>query len=141
MFEKIKNNSDNRFSLVTNDEIQLAEKRMNILIPFELKEFYRNIGCGLMYSNVNANNRLIDPLTCADIRLREDFYEFDPDLELYESFEKDKMIFFEINEGVYALIEISNNKRNKIYFGDEVIANSLEEFLEKIGENPDYWTA
>lgn len=139
MFEKIKNNPNNLFTLIDKEDIQLAEKRMNIKIPTELKEFYENIGCGVLQSKDHSFNRLIDPLTCADIRMREDIYEFDPDLELYENFEEDKMIFFEINEGVYALIELSDDFRHKIYFCDEVIAYSLEEFLEKIVEACNYW--
>ena len=59
--------------------------------------------------------------------MREDAYECDPDLELYESFELDSLIFFEINEGVYASIGLQDGK---IYMTDEVIAES---YMEK------YW--
>ena len=75
-------------------------------------------------------------LRCADIRLREDIYECDPDLELYESSETDKILFFEVNEGVYISIGINDEK---IYFMNEIIAYDLSEFLFKISENPDYW--
>lgn len=138
MFEKVQNNPNNILNKVEEEKVLLAEERMGLLIPDELRKFYLQVGCGKIYSLDNSINRLMGPLSCADIRLREDVYEYDPDLEVYELYEDDKMIFFEINEGVYALIELSNNEHNKIYFADELIADSLEEFLEKI-EDSNYW--
>lgn len=99
-------------------------------------KLYTEIGYGFVINQEGAINRLIDPETCADIRFREDIYEFDPDLELYSNYEIDKLIFFEVNEGVYLQIGIEDNK---IYYLDEIIANSLEEFIKKISKNPDYW--
>ena len=86
------------------EEVEKVDKI--IKIPFELKNFYKKIGYGFFYQLNNSFNRLLDPFSFKQINLREDFYEFDPDLELYESdFYKDKNIFFEVNEGVYLLIE------------------------------------
>ena len=88
-----------------------------------------------MKNEVGAINRLIDPLGCSDIRMREDIYEYDPDLEMYETYEENSLIFFEVNEGAYMSIGLSDGK---IYFADKVIAESLLEFLQKIVD-PDYW--
>ncbi len=85
-----------------------------------------------------AINRIIPPLGCARIRLREGIYEADTDLEMYERYEKEFLIFFEINEGVYASIRLDDEEKGEIYFAGEKIANSLEEFLVKI-EDSDYW--
>ena len=115
-------------------EITEAEKRMGITIPCDLKKFYQEIGYGFVKNEVGAINRLIDPLGCADIRMREDIYEYDPDLEMYETYEENSLIFFEVNEGVYMSIGLSDGK---IYFADKVIAESLLEFLQKIVD-PDY---
>ena len=123
MFESIVNNK-NSFYKIKKEEIIKAEERMKIKIPLELKKFYEQVGIGFIYSKEKAINRIIAPEECADIRLREDVYEYDPDLELYEEFEEAAMIFFEINEGVYASIELNNNETNKIFFADKVIANS-----------------
>ena len=109
---------------------------MNIQIPNDLKKFYMEVGYGFVKCEPGVINRLIGPLGCSDIRLREDFYEYDPDLEMYESFEEDKMIFFEVNEGVYMSIGTNDGK---IYFTDKLVAESLVDFLEKIVD-PDYWT-
>lgn len=118
------------------ESIKHAEERVGFEFPKELVSFYIEVGYGFVNNKQGAINRLIDPETCADIRLREDVYEFDPDLELYSSFEDDKMIFFEVNEGVYISIGIHDNQ---IYYLNHIIANGLLEFIEKISENPDYW--
>ena len=113
-----------------------AEQRMGFSFPKSLRTVYQKYGYGFVTNTEGAINRLMDPLTCADIRLREDSYECDPDLEVYESSETDKILFFEVNEGVYISIGINDEK---IYFMNEIIAYDLSEFLFKISENPDYW--
>lgn len=120
---------------VEQNEIIEAEKRMGITIPCDLRKFYQEVGYGFVKNEMGAINRLIDPLGCADIRMREDIYEYDPDLEMYETYEENSLIFFEVNEGVYMSIGLSDGR---IYFADKVIAESLLEFLQKIA-NPDYW--
>lgn len=120
---------------VEENEIMVAEKRMGITFPDDLRKFYKEVGYGFVNNELGAINRLIDPLGCADIRLREDVYECDPDLEMYESFEEDSLIFFEINEGVYASIGLQDGK---VYMTDEVIALSLLDFLRNI-VNPYYF--
>ena len=120
---------------VKEKEIIEAERNMKIQFPYDLKKFYLEVGYGFVKNDAGAINRLIDPLGCADIRLRLDVYEYDPDLEMYETFEEDKLIFFEVNEGVYMSIGLTDGK---VYFTDKLIAESLTDFIEKI-VNPDYW--
>lgn len=133
MFEEIKNNC--KLYKLSFEDILNAEKRMKIKFPQDLLKFYTELGYGFVENSKHAINRLLDPGSCADIRLREGMYEFDPDLEMYLPYENKAIIFFEINEGMYASIGINDCK---IYFAAEIIANSLVEFLEKI-INPDYW--
>ncbi|MBR6536030.1 MAG: SMI1/KNR4 family protein [Lachnospiraceae bacterium] len=121
---------------VDYDDIRRAEQRMGICFPNDLKFLYSNMGYGFVINEEGAINRLIDPETCADIRLREDIYEFDPDLELYSISEENKLIFFEVNEGVYLSIGLDDER---IYYLNDMIANSLEEFIVSISNNPDYW--
>lgn len=120
---------------VEQNEIIEAEKRMGITIPYDLRKFYQEVGYGFVKNESGAINRLIDPLGCSDIRMREDMYEYDPDLEMYETYEENSLIFFEVNEGVYMSIGLNDGK---IYFADRVVAESLLDFLQKI-VNPDYW--
>jgi len=138
MFEKIVSNKSNSFYKIDKNEIYEAENRIHIKIPHELKCFYESVGVGFIGSQDGAINRLLSPNTCVDIRLREDIYEYDPDLEMYIEYEETAMIFFEINEGVYASIELTNNLQSRIFFANEIIANSLNEFLEKITDS-NYW--
>ena len=89
---------------LSENQILDAEKRMGIGFPRDLFDFYVEYGYGFVNNTKQAINRLMDPQSCADIRLREDIYEFDSDLEMYETYEDEAMLFFEINEGVYASI-------------------------------------
>lgn len=120
---------------LSENQVLDAEKRMGIRFPGDLFDFYLEYGYGFVINTKQAINRLMDPQSCADIRLREDIYEFDPDLEMYEIYEDETLLFFEINEGVYASIGMNDGK---IYFADQVIADSLSDFLKKIVD-PDYW--
>ncbi|WP_394581802.1 hypothetical protein [Cytobacillus firmus] len=77
--------------------------------------------------SANSINRVVGPGAVADIRLREGVFEFDPDLdEIFD--EKDKLIFFEVNEGVYISIDLQL-ANNPIFYFDTQIAESLEDFL------------
>lgn len=136
MFENIINNKKNSFYPITEEMVLEAEKRMGIKFPLELRKFYLDVGCGFIEKQLCEINRMIGPLGCSDIRLREDIYEYDPDLEMYEKYEKNSIIFFEINEGLYASIGIEDGK---IYYTNKVIADTLEEFLEKMAQDSDYW--
>lgn len=133
MFEKVKRIC--KLYPLSENKILDAERRMGIRFPNDLSYFYKEYGYGFVINEKGAINRLIGPGGCADIRLRVDAYEFDPDLEMYEIYEDKALIFFEIDEGLYASIGLDDGK---IYYADEVIADSLEEFLEKIVD-PDYW--
>jgi hypothetical protein len=111
-------------------------------IPIELKIFYEEIGYGFFFrKNSSFFNRLLDPFSFKQINLREDFYEFDPDLELYEKYYDDnKLIFFEVCEGVYLLIDKEDNDgKNAIYYFKDKIANSLFEFLIKFDNDERYY--
>ena len=93
MFEKAVKNM--QLFKVRETEIQKAEERMKVRFPDDLLYFYREYGCGFVNNEFHAVNRLMDPGSCALIRLREDYYECDPDLEMYEEAEETALIFFE----------------------------------------------
>lgn len=139
MFEQIVNEEKNDFYPVDEMQIIKAEEKMGEKFPYELRMFYKEVGYGFIASEENAVNRIIAPLGCARIRLREGVYEADPDLEMYERYEKEFLLFFEVNEGVYVSIRLGEAEKSEIYFAGEKIANSLEEFLVKIRDS-DYWT-
>ncbi|ASB87999.1 hypothetical protein S101395_01489 [Bacillus sonorensis] len=92
-FDFIKNSKHAFYALKENDLTE-AEGRLGFSFPNELREFYLEIGYGFIRSNNgSAINRLLDPHTIANITLREDIYEFDPDLDdIYE--DEDRLVFY-----------------------------------------------
>ncbi|MBO2535690.1 SMI1/KNR4 family protein [Rummeliibacillus suwonensis] len=125
---KFINKLENKTYKVDENDILKAEKRMNISFPDDLKQLYLEVGYGFIEGqSANAINRILGPGAVADIRLREGIFELDPDLdELYD--DKDKLIFFEVNEGVYISLDIQL-VNNPIFYFDIQIADSLEDFF------------
>ncbi|MGE7593544.1 SMI1/KNR4 family protein [Peribacillus frigoritolerans] len=137
-FDYIKNSNHKFFPLKEKDLIK-AEERLGFNFPPELREFYLEVGYGFFKgNNENSISRLMDPDTIADITLREGIYEYDPDLEgIYE--EADKLVFYEVNEGVYLTLDLNDTQRTSVYFFDNKIADSLESFIKKVDEDNEYF--
>ncbi len=118
----------------------IDETERVIKIPLELKIFYKSIGYGFLHCNQNqAFNRILDVGSFKNINLKEDYYEFDTHLEVYDFlYSNEKLLFFEVIEGNYLAIDKKDtNGRNPIYYFETKIADSLEEFLKKFDENYD----
>ncbi|KXT72134.1 hypothetical protein SGODD07_00823 [Streptococcus gordonii] len=98
MLEKIKLDPLNQFYPVNLDKIRDSESKLGIQIPELLKEFYAEVGYGFLKSKVDNINRIMDPESVLDFRLRQHDFEFYPDIEIYNQFEDDKLVFFEANE-------------------------------------------
>ncbi|PEA91180.1 SMI1/KNR4 family protein [Bacillus thuringiensis] len=137
-FDFIKN-SHHKFFKLQENELIVAEERLGFTFPNELRNFYLEVGYGFIKgNNVDAINRIMDPDTIADITLREGIYEFDPDLEgIYE--EEDKLVFYEVNEGVYLTLDLNTPQQTPVYFFETQIADSLEEFIQKINQDTEYF--
>ncbi|MEK4066238.1 MULTISPECIES: SMI1/KNR4 family protein [unclassified Peribacillus] len=137
-FDYIKNSNHKFFPLKEKDLIK-AEERLGFNFPPELREFYLEVGYGFFKgNNENSISRLMDPDTIADITLREGIYEYDPDLEgIYE--EADKLVFYEVNEGVYLTLDLNDTQRTSVHFFDNKIADSLESFIKKVDEDNEYF--
>ncbi|TPN89236.1 SMI1/KNR4 family protein [Aquimarina algicola] len=128
------------FYPINQNYIKSIQEKLHI--PIELQEFWETIGYGFFHKHVDlSTNRFMGPETFQMINLREDFYEFDPDLDLYEEIEyQDKLIFFEVNESVYLLISKQDiDGKNAIYYFNEKIADSLEEFLIRFDKEGHYY--
>ena len=115
-----------------------AENELGFRFPAELDEFYSKIGYGFFHNNLQESfNRFLSPDVVAQIHLRQDQYEFDPDLELYE--DQDHIIFFEVNEGVYLTIDRSvKGDKSPVYYVLTKVSDSLEEFLRAYDKDPEY---
>ncbi|WP_113928096.1 SMI1/KNR4 family protein [Bacillus sp. P14.5] len=132
------NKLENKIYKVSEDDILKAEQRMDINFPKDLKQLYLEVGYGFIKGqSSSAINRILGPGAVADIRLREGVFEFDPDLdELFD--EEDKLIFFEVNEGIYISIDLQL-VNNPIYYFDIQIAESLDDFFKKFLNNNEYF--
>lgn len=137
-FDFVKNEK-HKFIRLQENELLDAEERLGFELPNELRDFYLEVGYGFIKgSDGNAINRIMDPDTIADITLREGIYEFDPDLEgIYE--EEDKLVFYEVNEGVYLTLDLTTPQQTPVYFFETQIASSLEEFIRKIDGDAEYF--
>lgn len=136
-FNFIKNSHHEFYELKENDLIK-AEDRLGFRFPKELREFYLEIGYGFIRGNKSAINRFLDPATIADITLREDIYEFDPDLDdIYE--DEDRLVFYEVNEGVYLTLDLNDTDKSPVFFFDKKIADSIEGFIKKVDQNDRYF--
>lgn len=135
--EKYCNNKHFLFD-ISSDIVTAVD--LELTIPIELKEFYLKIGYGFFdQKDTISTSNLFSPSSFKAINLREDYYEFDPELEMYEIY-NNKSLFYEVNEGMYLLIDnVSINGKNAIYYFDSKIANSLEEFLLKVDSDPHYF--
>ena len=135
-FLKKKNNT---FYPVSSAEIIEVENTLDILLPKSLKDLYSEIGYGFIKGSENNVNHILDPYCLRDFRMRENDFEFFPDIEIYDEFEIDKVVFFESNESALMSIGFTENNKNVIFYYDIPIATSLEEFLQKIQDNDMYY--
>ncbi|KGL38767.1 hypothetical protein BMT55_07195 [Listeria newyorkensis] len=135
-YEFISNDTENEFYPLDKSEIAQAEDELELNFPQPLKDFYSDIGYGFLKSSNSNVNRLMDPESVRDFRLRRNDFEFFPDIEIYDEYEENKLIFFEVSES--ALMSIGTTDNN-IYYYDIPIAASLEEFLLKMMENDRYY--
>ena len=135
MYESIKEKKENKFYPVIETEIVEAQINTGVIIPNDLKVFYKEVGYGFLKSEVDNFNRIMDPGSVCDFRLRQGQFDNDPELEMYVEDEKDRLFFFEICEGYYLSIGFSKNNYGKIFNGKEMIADNLGQFLTKYQDN------
>ena len=138
-YELIKANKENSFYPVTESEIKEVEKKLNLKFPRELVKFYIEVGYGFIKGSEFNINRIMDPYSVRDFRLRINDFEFYPDIEIYNEFENKKLIFFEGSESALMSIDLNEKNSSPIYYYDIQIATSLEEFLRKIEKNDKYY--
>ncbi|MCD7034568.1 SMI1/KNR4 family protein [Metabacillus sp. GX 13764] len=97
------------------------------------------VGYGFIKGSEFNINRIMDPYSIRDFRLRVNDYEFYPDIEIYEEYEKDKIIFFVGSESALMSLGLNESNKSPVYYYDIQIATSLEEFLRKLAEDDKYY--
>lgn len=139
MFETIANYKGNKFYKVKTNSIEASQESLGIVFPKDLTEFYKHVGYGFLKSEKDNFNRIMDPESVAEFRLRAGQFANYSDLDIYDAYERDQLVFFEICEGCYISIGFTKRNNGKIYYGKKEIANSLEEFLTKYQNNENYF--
>ena len=138
-------------SLLNPNLIEDAENRLGFEFPSELKEFWHEIGPGVLRASVNSpknyecshNNIILGPTTIANILLS------DPDSpdcpvipEFYDMLEPGDMPFFEIGDSVsFLYMRPESEKPNTVYdsLGNQV-SQSLEKFIHRLYyESPTFY--
>ncbi|MDW4525441.1 SMI1/KNR4 family protein [Rossellomorea marisflavi] len=138
-YEFIKGNQGNSFYPVTENEIKEVQKELDLKFPKELIDLYIEVGYGFIEGSEFNINRIMDPYSVRDFRLRVNDFEFYPDIEIYDEFENNKLIFFEGSESALMSIELNENNKSAVYYYDIQIATSLKEFLRKIEDDDKYY--
>ena len=124
--KSVSNKKKTIFYPIYQDEIDEAESLLKMELPKELKRFYQEIGCGFLNSDKKTFfNRFMDAISVADFRLRQDIYEYNPNLD------DDSLVFFEVTELNFLTIKFKEENelgQCPTYSEDEKIADSLENF-------------
>lgn len=134
------NNEENNFYPLRKGMIEEAQADLELAFPKELLEFYNEVGCGFIKGSKGNINRLMDPISVRDFRMKEYDYEFYPDIDLYDDLE-DELIFFEVDETVLMSIKVNDKDTSPIFYNDTKIADSLFEFLQLMAEDDNYYLA
>ncbi|MBA3927775.1 SMI1/KNR4 family protein [Listeria rustica] len=132
------NEEENNFYLLRDGMIEEAQADLTFDFPKELLEFYNEVGCGFIKGSKGNINRLMDPISVRDFRMKEYDYEFYPDLDLYDDLE-DELIFFEVDETVLMSIKVTDEDTSPIFYNETKIANSLYEFLQLMSNDDNYY--
>ena len=134
-------NENNDYLCVENieDEIKFVEEN-GMVIPTELKTFFTNQGFGFIAKNEENSNfqRLLSPKEMFDFKNRVDIYSYLELNEYYKQVEEKGLIFMEYCEETYIWIGINEKNLGEIYYFDEKIADSFNEFIEKLHNNIDF---
>lgn len=138
MFDNLQDNKKNIFYPVTLEEIEKVEKELKIKFPISLKTFYLEVGYGFIHSDVGNINRIMHPLSVRDFRLRQNDFEYYPDIEIYDEFEGNKLIFFEGNEA--SLLSVGfNSEEGKVFYYDEKVTDDFSDFIMEINEDDTFY--
>lgn len=136
-FNKVLSNS------VTKSDIDSLEQVIGSALPDDLKLFYLKYGCGVVFgddpSKLDYINTLMHPLDIIDFIRHQDFFEFLEDLDLYDADMYKQVPFFDIGEGTFLAFGIDNSNFGKILKFDTVVADSFNEFMNKLLVKPNFY--
>lgn len=142
----VQNKNSHFFINVTQEElnnIKNIEQELNITIPQPLIDFYMNIGVGQLFLENSDKYSNIYRFLCVEEFLPLYLKKLDPTNKYFSYrglaqrlLKKDKLFSFMV-AGSSSLFQI-HLKKHDIWYLDNKIANSLEDFLIQIFKNPNY---
>lgn len=129
------------FFSIDEGEIEETEEILGRRLPLELKSFYENIGYGFFGIGVGSKvNRVISAIEIADFVKGINDYDNDPRREDYN--DPRKMVFFEVSSDDFIVIDLGQENLNgqcPLYYFDKRIADSIEDFIVKMDQDPNYY--
>lgn len=122
------------------NEVKKTERDLGIVIPEELKEIYRELGYGFLCACDKACiDRIMPPMEIGEFYLKQDVYEYNEVVDCYD-LNDGRLVFFEIYSDLFLTVCLTPEKgKYPVYLNDEMIAESLQSFLERMDEKNDYY--
>ena len=141
------------FLPVSKLEIEEAELQLKVELPIQLKDFYNEIGagilsCGERYPEMLADsltNEILPPLVAANFSkgiLRWDGQDNWMSESTYELLEPGDLPFFEVGDSNYFLVMKPNSENpNAVYdMGGHLVEDSFEKFIHNLYyDDPSYY--
>ena len=131
------------------NDIKRMEEKLNIKIPLELKTFFVNVGSGELFAG--SPDEYIGQYIFLDLQSILGIYDKEEDIDCLYSSRRELAREYLINNHLLAFVDFSelsflfisldeDQGKNAVYYSiDTKIASSLEEFVEKIMNEPDYF--
>lgn len=132
-----------------DQDIKRLEERLKIQMPSELKHFLVNVGSGELFAGLPEE--YIGRYIFLDVQSILGVYDKEEDIDGLFSSKRDLareylinyhlLAFVDFSELSYLFISLDEEQgKNAIYYAtDTKIASSLEEFVERIIKEPDYF--
>ena len=134
--ERIKSKEKYKFYPIDDNEIKEVEKKLKIKFPYEMELFFKEIGYGFIKGEQDFVNLIMPPRLIADFQLETGEYE---GYYKYDYIQKDEIVIMDLGSDIYICLKIKGKLKGKICFGLNVIANSFDEFIQKLYNEPNYY--
>ena len=146
--------NDNWFVPLPAGEIEQAEQQMGQQFPNQLRQFYQEIGFGMLRSPMNppagyrfySKNEILPPLIAVDymqgIIEHPDDDAYYMSASTYEDLQPGDLPFFEIGDSSsFMVMKLNSDNPNAVwYMGAEKIEDSFERFIYRLyHEDPAYY--
>ena len=144
-FIEFQNFSDgpNQFYPLSEKEIAEAETRLCYALPTELRQFYREVGCGFfskgrmqVETDLLPINRIISPGEAADLLLDQCDFGLPP-----EGLPAGSLPFMDIGEDSYFLMKPLSETPNAVFraSGTSIITDSFCDFMFQLLDDSEFY--